>query len=282
MDFQDFDVVFPVVHGTQGEDGTLQGLLELAGIPYVGAGVLASAVGMDKATMKRVFRDAGLPQPRFLVVLRHEWGRDRNPLVRQVAREIGYPCFVKPSNGGSSVGVAKVRTEQELVDALDDALQLDRKALVEEAIPARELECSVIGNDEPIASAVGEVLPFREFYDYEAKYHDARTGLVIPAQVPEELASRLRAMALRAFRAVDCAGMARVDFFLRTSDNTLFLNEINTIPGFTNVSMYPKLWEASGVPYAQLVDRLIQLALERHQETQATRARYAITRREEQ
>ena len=279
--FGDFDVVFPVVHGTQGEDGTVQGLLELAGIPYVGAGVLASAVGMDKATMKRVFREAGLPLARFLVVLRHEWDRDKTPIVRQVAREIGYPCFVKPSNGGSSVGVSKVRTEEELRNAMDLALLLDRKALVEEGLAARELECSVLGNDEPTASAIGEIVPAREFYDYEAKYHDERTGLVIPAQVPEQVASRLRALAISAFRAIDCAGMARVDFFLRTADSALFVNEINTIPGFTQVSMYPKLWEASGISYSALVDRLIQLALERHREAQSLRAHYAETRRED-
>ncbi len=270
-DFGHFDVVFPLVHGTQGEDGTIQGLLELASLPYVGAGVLASAAGMDKFTMKRLFRDAGLPIPRFLAVTR----RHGLPAIeRLVAETIGYPCFVKPANGGSSVGITKVHTEEELQRALELALQLDRRALVEEAIDARELECSVLGNDDPQASAIGEIVPGREFYDYQAKYFDQRTQLCIPAPVPEEVACRVRSLAIEAFRAIDCAGMARVDFFLRRADGTLFVNEINTIPGFTSVSMYPKLWEASGVSYRELVDRLIQLALERHTENEATRRRY--------
>jgi len=262
-------VVFPVVHGTQGEDGTVQGLLELAGLPYVGAGVLASAVGMDKAIMKRVFREGGLPVVPFAVVTRHQWQRD--PESVEVP---GFPCFVKPANGGSSLGITKVKVKGELAAALEVALKLDRKAIVEAAIDARELECSVLGNDEPEASAVGEIVPKREFYDYEAKYFDDRTELWIPAPIPDEVADRVRSLAVQAFQAVDCSGMARVDFFMRRADNTIFINEINTIPGFTNVSMYPKLWEAAGVSYPELVDRLIQLAIERHRESRETRERY--------
>lgn len=264
-----FDVVFPVVHGTQGEDGTVQGLLELAGLPYVGAGVLASAVGMDKAIMKRVFREAGLPIVGFSVVTRHQWQKDPNAIER-----LSFPCFVKPSNGGSSVGVSKARNDEELRQALELALQLDRKALIEEGLDARELECSVLGNEEPEASSVGEIVPKREFYDYEAKYHDDTTELWIPAPIPDEVADQVRSLAIQAFQALDCSGMARVDFFMRKTDDALFINEINTIPGFTSVSMYPKLWEAAGVSYPELVDRLIQLALERHRESQATRERY--------
>ena len=278
VDFGRFDVVFPVVHGTQGEDGTVQGLLELAGLPYVGGGVLASAVGMDKATMKSVFRDAGLPVACFLVIRKHDWQAGVHQITARVGPEVGYPCFVKPSNGGSSVGVAKVPNEGGFRVAVDKALQLDRKVIVEEAIPGRELECSVLGNDDPIASTVGEIVPKREFYDYEAKYHDDRTELLIPAPIPHDVAKSLRGLALEAFRALDCSGMARVDFFLRTVDNKLFVNEINTIPGFTQVSMYPKLWEASGIGYRDLVDRLVQLALERHRESQQTRERYAEIR----
>lgn len=255
-----FDVVFPVVHGTQGEDGTLQGLLELAGLPYVGAGVLASAVGMDKVIMKRVFREAGLPTADFTVVTRHQWRRDP-----ESAEVPGYPCFVKPSNGGSSLGVTKVKAKEDLQGALEVALKLDRKAIIESAVDARELECSVLGNDEPKASAVGEIVPMREFYDYEAKYFDDRTQLCIPAQIPETIADQVRSLAVQAFQAVDCSGMARVDFFMRKTDSALFINEINTIPGFTSASMYPLLWKASGLPPAKLVDALIELALRRHE-----------------
>ena len=269
------DVIFPLLHGTFGEDGTVQGLLELADVPYVGAGVLGSALGMDKALMKRVFRDAGLPIVPFITVLRRDWERKPEAIAAEVDQVLGFPCFVKPANGGSSVGISKVHARNELATALDTAVALDRKALVEEAIPGRELECSVLGNDAPIASAVGEIVPAREFYDYEAKYHDEQTQLMVPAPLPSEMADRVRALAVEAYQAIDCAGMARVDFFLRSADQQLFINEINTIPGFTSVSMYPKMWEAAGLPYSALLDRLIELALERHQEKRRNRYNYA-------
>lgn len=264
------DVVFPLVHGTMGEDGTLQGLLELAGLPYVGAGVLGSAVGMDKDMMKRVFRDYGLPVGPFLVLRRSDWADSRSRWTSRIAAELGFPCFVKPSNGGSSVGISKVNGPDALPAALELALTLDRKAVVEQAIDAHELECAVLGNEHPEASVVGEVRSAREFYDYEAKYFDNRTTLTIPADVPATVSERVRAMAVQVFQAVDCEGMARVDFFWREADSALFVNEINTIPGFTPMSMYPRMWQASGMSYPALVDRLIQLALQRHREKQTT------------
>ena len=272
--FPELDVIFPVLHGTLGEDGTVQGLLELTDLPYVGAGVLASALGMDKVLMKRGFREAGLPVVKLLTVLRREWEQQSAPIAAEVTAKLGYPCFVKPANGGSSVGVTKVREPATLGPALDLAFSLDRKVLIEEAIIGRELECSVLGNDDPIASAVGEVAPSREFYDYEAKYHDETTRLIVPASLEPGVAEQVRELAARAFRAIDCAGMARVDFFLRASDGALFVSEINTIPGFTPVSMYPRMWEATGLPYTALLDRLIELALERHREKKRTRYSY--------
>ncbi len=261
------DVIFPVLHGPFGEDGTIQGLLELADIPYVGAGVLASAVGMDKAVMKDVFRAHGLPVARYLVVFRREWERDPEGVLDRIEQEIGFPCFVKPANLGSSVGVSKVKRREELPAALKEAARYGRKMLVERAIPAaREIEVSVLGNEDPIASVPGEVIPAGEFYDYAAKYLDDRTRLVIPAPLDEDLAERIRSLALEAFRAIDACGMARVDFLLSRETGELVINEINTIPGFTAVSMYPRLWEASGLPYAALLDRLIELALERYED----------------
>ncbi|MBI2887683.1 MAG: D-alanine--D-alanine ligase [Chloroflexi bacterium] len=279
-DLPKLDVIFPVLHGTFGEDGTVQGLLELADVPYVGAGVLGSAVGLDKDVMKRVFREAGLPVVRFLTILRKDWERRAQAIQADVEGALGYPCFVKPANGGSSVGIAKVHGPEDLPQAMEAATALDRKVLVEEAIQGRELECSVLGNDDPEASAVGEVIPAREFYDYQAKYFDERTRLVVPAPIPRTVADLVRQLAVRAFRAIDCAGMARVDFFLRASDGTLFVNEINTIPGFTPMSMYPKMWEAAGLSYSALLDRLIQLALERHQEKRQNRYNYAALRQQ--
>jgi D-alanine-D-alanine ligase len=266
------DVVFPVLHGPMGEDGTVQGLFELADVPYVGAGVMASAVGMDKAVMKDVFRVHGLPVAPHLVFLRREWECDPAAVMTQIESRLGFPCFVKPANLGSSVGITKVHGYVELDAALAEAASFDRKILVEMAVPqAREIECSVLGNDDPIASVPGEVKPGREFYDYEAKYFDERTQLIIPAPIPAELVARVRELAIRAFRAVDCAGMARVDFLLASETGELFVSEINTIPGFTAVSMYPKLWAASGIPYPELIDRLIQLALERHADKKRSR-----------
>jgi D-alanine-D-alanine ligase len=258
------DVVFPLVHGPHGEDGTLQGMMELLGLPYVGAGVAASAVGMDKALMKALFRFAGLPTARFLVVKRWEWQVAPGQVMEQIRRELGLPCFVKPAGLGSSVGVSKVKEWGELPSAMEEAFRYDAKALVEEAIQGREIEVAVLGNDEPKASLPGEVVPHREFYDYRAKYLEEGTQLIAPVSLPPPVEARLQEMAVRAFKAIDCAGMARVDFFLRGEE--LVVNEINTIPGFTPISMFPRLWEASGIPYPQLITILIELALERHRE----------------
>jgi D-alanine-D-alanine ligase len=257
------DVVFPVLHGPYGEDGTLQGLLELADVAYVGAGVLASAVGMDKATMKAVFRAHGLPVVPHLVVVRHEWAEGAGPLTRRVADEIGYPCFVKPANLGSSVGISKVTAAGDLEAAVRLAFAHDRKLLIERGITGREIEVSVLGNEHPEASVPGEVLPGKEWYDYEAKYTEGIAKLLIPAPLDAPVAEEIRRIALAAFRAIDAAGLARVDFFLG-EDDRIWLNEINTMPGFTQTSAYPRLWEASGLPYPRLIDRLIGLALERH------------------
>jgi D-alanine-D-alanine ligase len=261
------DVVFPVLHGTFGEDGTVQGLLELAGLPYVGAGVLGSAAGMDKDVMKRLFRDNGLPVVEWILLLRSDLSGARE----RVEREFHYPVFVKPANLGSSVGVSKAHDAQELEQALELAASFDRRIIVERAVDVRELECSVLGNDKPMASVSGEIVPAGEFYDYEAKYVNADSQLLIPAPISAEQSAELRDIACRAFLAVDCAGMARVDCFLERGTGKIFLNEINTIPGFTSISMYPKLWEASGIPYAELLDRLIALALERHEEKRRTK-----------
>ncbi|OUM97663.1 MAG: D-alanine--D-alanine ligase A [Firmicutes bacterium ZCTH02-B6] len=261
----DIDVFFPVLHGPYGEDGTIQGLLELAGVPYVGAGVAASAVGMDKALMKALFRQAGLPVLDYLVVTAAQWERDPQAVRAKVGDEIGFPCFVKPANLGSSVGVSRVAGPAQLDDAIALALRYDLKVLVERAAEdCREVEVSVLGNDFPEASVPGEIVPAAEFYDYRAKYLDDRSELVIPARISPGAANRVRAMALDAFRAIDAAGLARVDFFVHKETEEIWVNEINTMPGFTRISMYPKLWEASGLPYPQLIDRLIQLALERH------------------
>lgn len=267
---QEIDVVFPVLHGTYGEDGTIQGLLELAGIPYVGAGVLASSLGMDKALMKTVFARAGLPQARFWPCLRKDWEKNREAVIAEIEKRFAYPCFVKPANLGSSVGVSKAHDREELVEALELAAKYDRKMIVEEFIDAREVEVSVLGNDEPVASVPGEIIPLREFYDYEAKYVDGNSELVVPAQLPRDVVSVLQDFAVRAFKAVDCAGMARVDFFLTRPEGRVLVNEINTIPGFTRFSMYPRLWEVSGLSYPQLLDRLIELARERHREKTKT------------
>ena len=254
------DVVFPVLHGTFGEDGTIQGLLELADVPYVGAGVLASAVGMDKAVMKSVFRDAGLPVCRWLVV---RPGERPDAVAARVRDEFDFPCFVKPANLGSSVGITKVKEPGTLAAALAEAAAYDPKVVVEEGVDAREFEVAVLGNDAPEASVVGELVPSHEFYDYTDKYVDQGARISIPAPLPTETADEMRAVALRAFQAVDCSGLARVDFFLDRTGRIL-VNEINTMPGFTTISMYPKLWEASGLPYPALLDRLIALAIERH------------------
>lgn len=268
------DVIFPVLHGTFGEDGTVQGLLELAGIPYVGAGVLGSAAGMDKDLMKRLFRDAGLPVVPWITLLRSEINANPGRARRRVAGEIGYPAFVKPANLGSSVGISKVSKPGELDAALRLAARFDRKIIVEKAIDAREIECAVLGNDAPQASVPGEIVPVNEFYDYQAKYVKEGSRLIIPAKIGAAKTRWARELALRAFKAIDCAGMGRVDFLMDRKSGKLYVNEINTIPGFTSISMYPKLWAASGLPYAKLIDRLIELALERHREKMATEYDY--------
>ena len=262
------DVVFPVFHGLNGEDGTIQGVLELANLPYVGAGVLGSALGLDKIYMKRAFAAAGLPVVDYLPITRREYERDPHAFIALVEARIGYPCFTKFANSGSSVGTTKAHNRVELVEGLRLASTFDRKLLVERAIDARELEISVLGNDEPEASVVGEVVPAREFYDYDAKYLDEGSRLLIPAPVDAVTAQDVRSMALRAFQAVDAAGMARVDFFLERTNGRLLVNELNTIPGFTRISMYPKLWEASGLSYPKLIERLVELAIERFDDRQ--------------
>jgi D-alanine-D-alanine ligase len=266
------DVIFPVLHGPYGEDGTIQGLLELANVPYVGSGVLASAVGMDKALMKLVFTAKGLPVCNYRVVLRHDWARHRDAIAGELARALGLPTFVKPANLGSSVGISKVKEAAQLAPAIDLAAEFDRKIVIEAAVPeAREIECAVLGNDEPQASVPGEVIPSREFYDYEAKYIEEGSQVIIPADLPAKTAEDVRRLSIDAFRALDCAGMARVDFLITRSTRKIFVNEVNTIPGFTTISMYSKLWGGSGVTYATLLDRLIELAHERHAEKQTLR-----------
>ncbi len=266
------DVVFPVLHGPLGEDGTVQGLFELADIPYVGSGVLGSAVGMDKAAMKALFLQRRLNIPAHRVFLRKRWRNDAEAVRAECESAFAYPWFVKPANLGSSVGISKVHDAGEFGPAMDEAAQYDRKLVVEAAVGhAREVEVAVMGNDEPAASVVGEILPSHEFYDYESKYLDEATRLIIPAELPESVAQQVRDMAVEAFLALDCAGLARVDFLIDGKTLDVYLSEVNTMPGFTSVSMYPKLWEASGVPYAVLIDKLIELALERHGEIHANR-----------
>jgi len=260
------DVIFPIVHGGQGEDGTLQGLLELANLPHVGAGVLASSVGMDKDVMKRVFREVGLPVVESRTLFRSAWEARRGEVLARLPGDLGYPCFVKPANTGSSVGITKAKTARDLEEGLDRAFRFDRKAVVERGIDAREIECSVLGNEEPVASIPGEIIPCNEFYDYEAKYLAEGSQLLIPAPLPPAVAEEVRRLAVAAFMALDGSGMARVDFFVDRKSGSVALNEVNTLPGFTPISMYPKLWEASGLAYPRLLDRLIDLALERHRD----------------
>ena len=260
------DVVFPVLHGNQGEDGTVQGLVQLAGLPCVGAGVLASALCMDKILMKQVFFQNDLPAVDFLWFLRSEWESRPKKIVEGIGCEIGYPCFVKPANTGSSIGVTMAHQPSEIRRSIEEAVRYDRKVLVEKAVKGKELECSVLGNEKPEASVVGQIVPCHEFYDYDAKYIVEGTELIIPADLPGDVAERVQSMAVRAFKAVDCAGMARVDFFFEEATQRVLLNEVNTIPGFTPISMYPKLWEASGLSYTDLIARLIELAVERHED----------------
>ncbi|TCZ77688.1 D-alanine--D-alanine ligase [Paenibacillus albiflavus] len=262
------DVVFPLLHGTNGEDGTIQGLLEMANIPYVGAGVLASAVGMDKVMMKKIFADAGLPQCVYRYFTRSQWMKDQHHHLMEIEVSVGYPCFVKPANLGSSVGVSKARNRDELIQAVEFALKYDRKVIVEEFINAREIEVAVLGNDDPEASIAGEIVPSNEFYDYKAKYVDGKSVVVIPAEISDEVMQEVREMAVRAFQSIDGTGLSRVDFFIRKEDQAIMINEINTMPGFTPISMYPMLWRETGKPYRELLDDLIRLALERHADKQ--------------
>ncbi len=274
------DVVFPVLHGTFGEDGTIQGMFELADLAYVGSGVLGSATGMDKSAMKQLFAAAGLPQTPHLNLLRSEWRADPKRSIRLIEKSLAYPLFVKPANLGSSVGISKVHNRAELTPAMNLAADFDRKLVIEQGVGGpgvkpRELEVAVLGNDSPEASVVGEIVPDREFYDYDSKYASTSASEpVIPAKLSAAESKQIRAMAIAAFRACDCAGLARVDFLMEPARKgrkpAIYLNEINTMPGFTSISMYPKLWQASGIPYKQLIDRLIQLALERHKEKQNT------------
>ena len=282
-----FDVVFPVLHGTFGEDGTIQGMLELADVAYVGSGVLGSSVGMDKDAMKKMFAMAGLPIVKHVTFLRSEWKANPKKCAKAVEDKLKYPVFVKPANLGSSVGISKVRERAELARAMDEAASFDRKIVIEEGVSgtgklkgkgkARELEIAVLGNDEPIASVVGEIVPDREFYDYASKYDSSSTSEpVIPAKITKAQAKQIQSMASAAFQACDCSGLARVDFLMEAvepgskKEPKIFLNEINTMPGFTSISMYPKLWEATGIGYSELIDRLIALAIERHDERKAT------------
>jgi D-alanine-D-alanine ligase len=265
------DVIFPVLHGTFGEDGTIQGLLELADIPYVGAGVLGSAAGMDKDIMKSLFRAAGLPIVRHVTFLRREWEANRKKVQKLLERKLKYPVFVKPANLGSSVGISKAHDRKELPTCVEEAARFDRKIIVEEGVggktnKAREIECSVLGNDQPQASVPGEIVPSKEFYDYAAKYLDEGSELVIPAKLTKSETRKVQQLAIAAFQAVDCSGLARVDFLMDAKTRKIYLNEINTMPGFTAISMYPKLWAATGLAYSDLIDRLIQLGLERHTE----------------
>jgi D-alanine-D-alanine ligase len=257
------DVVFPIVHGPLGEDGTLQGLLELAGIPYVGAGVAASAIGMDKELMRAVFAEAGLPQAAYNVLRDDDVLAPPHEVLRDIEAHLGYPCFVKPANGGSSVGVSKARSREDLDSAIREAARFDRKVLIEEAIDGREVECAVLGNADPQPSPLGEITPKAEFYTYDAKYADGSTELTVPARVSEATRQRVQEYAVRAFRALDCAGLARVDFFVTPTDDIRVI-EVNTLPGFTPISMYPRLWQEAGLSYGGLISKLVDLALERH------------------
>jgi D-alanine-D-alanine ligase len=265
------DIIFPVLHGTFGEDGTIQGLLELADIAYVGAGVLGSAAGMDKDVMKSLFKAAGLPIVKHVTVLRSDWESAPKKVQKLVESKLKYPVFVKPANLGSSVGISKARERKELAPAMEEAAKFDRKIVIEEGVggkkhKAREIECSVLGNDKPAASVAGEIVPGKEFYDYTAKYLDEGSQLIIPAKLSKAESKRIQQLAISAFKAVDCSGLARVDFLMDPKNRKIYLNEINTMPGFTAISMYPKLWAASGLAYPELIERLIRLGQERHEE----------------
>ncbi|WP_042357648.1 D-alanine--D-alanine ligase [Bacillus rubiinfantis] len=267
---KEFDVIFPLLHGPNGEDGTVQGLLEVLNLPYVGNGVLASAAGMDKVLMKNIFAQADLAQVGYVSFLKKEWQKAEDEAYAKVEAELGYPCFVKPANLGSSVGISKCRNREELAAAFTEAFQFDRKVIIEEGVEAREIEVGVLGNDEPQCSVAGEIVPKKDFYDYTAKYEDGNTALIIPAEITETEYKELTDMAIRAFKALDCSGLVRADFFL-TKDGKLLINEVNTMPGFTPFSMFPLLWKHTGLDYPQLIERLVNLAIEKYQEKQQIR-----------
>ncbi len=263
--YEKLDLAFPVLHGPYGEDGTVQGLFEIAGLPYVGSGVLASSTGMDKEVMKILFAQRGLPNAPYLVFNRWQWLEQKELWLEKSKDQLGFPCFVKPANLGSSVGISKAYNQDQLEAAVEEALRYDDKILVEQFIDGREIECGVIGNHEAIASRPGEILPCNDFYDYSAKYLDDRSGLIVPVELGQELENEVKEFAVKAFQAIEADGLARVDFFLRKDDNCLLINEINTMPGFTSISMFPKMFEASGLSYNDLVDRLMELAVIRHE-----------------
>lgn len=263
------DVVFPVLHGTYGEDGTIQGMFEMANVPYVGAGVLASAVAMDKVMAKMVFASAGLAQGEYVYYLRSHFQQKKVTILDEIETKLGYPCFVKPANLGSSVGISKANDRTELEEAMELAYRYDRKVVIEEFIPAREIEVAVLGNDDPQASLPGEIVSSNDFYDYKAKYVDGKSVMQIPADLTEEQTKLIRELAVKAYQALDCTGLSRVDFFLRKDNGEILINEINTLPGFTPFSMYPVMWQETGIPYPELVDQLIQLAVERFEEKQS-------------
>ncbi|PLS15885.1 D-alanine--D-alanine ligase [Bacillus sp. M6-12] len=264
---QGFDVIFPLLHGPNGEDGTVQGMLELLNLPYVGNGVLASSAGMDKVIMKNIFAQAGLPQVKYTWLIRSEWEKSKRESYKKVEEELGFPCFVKPANLGSSVGISKCTNLEELEQAFEEAFQFDRKIIIEEGVIAREIEIGVLGNDEPECSVAGEIIPKKDFYDYKAKYEDGNTAMVIPAEITDEEYEMLSEMSKIAFKALDCSGLVRADFFL-TKEGTAYINEVNTMPGFTPFSMFPLLWKHTGVEYPQLIEKLVSLAEERYQEKQ--------------
>ncbi|HEO8420238.1 D-alanine--D-alanine ligase [Niallia sp. FSL W8-0635] len=261
------DVIFPLLHGPNGEDGTVQGLLELLNLPYVGNGVLASSAGMDKVIMKNIFEVAGLNQVNYNSFIRSDWQNDKNAAYDRVEKELGFPCFVKPANLGSSVGISKCTTREELETAFIEAFQFDRKVIVEEGLTAREIEVGVLGNDHPEVSVAGEIVPKKDFYDYKAKYEDGDTALIIPAEVTESEYAAIKADAIKAFKALDCSGLVRADFFL-TKEGKVYINEVNTMPGFTPFSMFPLLWKHTGLEYDELINKLVDLAVERHTEKQ--------------
>jgi D-alanine-D-alanine ligase len=267
------DVIFPLLHGPNGEDGTVQGLLELLNLPYVGNGVLASAAGMDKIVMKNIFAQAGLAQVNYVAFIRSEWEKAKTDAYQTVENELGYPCFVKPANLGSSVGISKCTNRAELEAAFAEAFQFDRKVIIEEGVIAREVEVAVLGNDEPQCSVAGEIVPKKDFYDYKAKYEDESTALIIPAEIKKEEYAQIQEIAVKAFKALDCSGLVRADFFL-TKDGKALINEVNTMPGFTPVSMFPLLWKETGLDYPSLIERLVSLAIERHAEKQ--RIKYTV------